>query len=92
MRALPHTPRSRHAFDWQSALMSAIMFGLGIAAIDSFGHGEAPLFYLSEAVIAAIACVLLVRRQLTAASPVLPIDLLRIPIFTLSICTSIASF
>ena len=31
MRALPHTPRSRHAFDWQSALMSAIMFGLGIA-------------------------------------------------------------
>ena len=49
MRALPHTPRSRHAFDWQSALMSAIMFGLGIAAIDSVGHGEAPLFYLSEA-------------------------------------------
>jgi MFS transporter, DHA2 family, multidrug resistance protein len=33
-----------------------------------------------------------VRRQLTAASPLLPVDLLRIPIFTLSICTSIASF
>ncbi len=31
MRALPHTPRSHHAFDWQSELMSAIMFGLGIA-------------------------------------------------------------
>jgi DHA2 family multidrug resistance protein-like MFS transporter len=92
MQALPHTPRSRHAFDWQSALMSAIMFGLGIAAIDSVGHGEAPVFYLSEAVIAAIACILLVRRQLTAASPLLPVDLLRIPIFTLSICTSIASF
>jgi hypothetical protein len=60
MRALPHTPRSRHAFDWQSALMSAIMFGLDIAAIDSVGHGEAPLLYLSEAVIAAIACMLLV--------------------------------
>ena len=92
MRALPHTPRSRHAFDWQSALMSAIMFGLGIAAIDSVGHGEAPRLYLSEAGIAAIACMLLVRRQLTAASPLLPVDLLRIPIFTLSICTSIASF
>ncbi|MBV8135204.1 MAG: MFS transporter [Deltaproteobacteria bacterium] len=92
VRALPHTPRDRRAFDWQSALMCAIMFGLGIAAIDSFGHGEAPLFYLSEAVIAAIACLLLVRRQRTAVSPVLPVDLLRIPIFTLSICTSIASF
>jgi DHA2 family multidrug resistance protein-like MFS transporter len=89
MRALPHTPRGHHVFDWQSALMSAIMFGLGIAAIDSVGHGEAPLLYLSEAAIAAVAGVLLVRRQLTAASPVLPIDLLRIPVFTLSVCTSI---
>src|SRR6201987_3522483 len=91
-RALPHTPRGGHAFDWQSALMNAIMFGLGIAAIDSVGHGEAPTFYLSEALIAAITGVLLVRRQRTAASPILPVDLLRIPIFTLSICTSIASF
>ena len=49
-------------------------------------------FYLSEAMIAAIAGMLLVRRQLSMASPLLPIDLLRIPIFTLSICTSIASF
>ena len=31
------------------------MFGLGIAAIDSVGHGEAPLLYLSEAGIAAVA-------------------------------------
>jgi hypothetical protein len=35
--------------------------------------------YLSEAVIAAIAGMLLVRRQLTAASPLLRVDLLRIP-------------
>jgi hypothetical protein len=28
--------------------------------------------------------LLLVRRQLTAASPLLPVDLLRIPIFTLT--------
>jgi MFS transporter, DHA2 family, multidrug resistance protein len=91
-RALPQTPHGRHAFDWQSATLNAITFGLGIAAVDSIGHGEAPPFYLSEAVIAAVAGVLLVRRQLTAASPVLPVDLLRIPIFTLSIGTSIASF
>jgi hypothetical protein len=36
------------------------------------------------AAFAAIACMLLVRRQLTAASPLLPVDLLRIPIFTLT--------
>lgn len=91
-RALPHTPRGRHAFDWQSALISAVVFGLGIAAIDSAGHGEAPYLYLSQAVIAVLACIVLVRRQLTMASPLLPVDLLRIPIFALSICTSVASF
>jgi DHA2 family multidrug resistance protein-like MFS transporter len=91
-RALPRALRSPHAFDWQSAVMSAITFGLGITAIDSIGHGEAPLFYLSEAAVALLAGILLVRRQLSAASPLLPVDLLRIPIFTLSICTSIASF
>lgn len=32
------------------------------------------------------------RRQLHQAYPLLPVDLLRIPIFSLSICTSICSF
>jgi DHA2 family multidrug resistance protein-like MFS transporter len=91
-RALPHTPRGRHAFDWQSALISAVVFGLGIAAIDSVGHGEPPYLYMSEAMIAGMAGILLVRRQLTMTSPLLPVDLLRIPIFALSICTSVASF
>ena len=33
-----------------------------------------------------------VRRQLTMPVPLLPVDLLRIPLFSLSICTSICSF
>src|SRR6202162_6253531 len=36
-RYLPHAPRGSHAFDWQSAVLSAITFGVGIAAIDSVG-------------------------------------------------------
>jgi MFS transporter, DHA2 family, multidrug resistance protein len=92
IRALPHTPRMDRVFDWRSALLSAIMFGLGIGAIDSAGHGAGPTSYLSEGLIAVAACVLLVRRQRTAPSPVFPVDLLGIPIFTLSICSSVASF
>ena len=38
---LPHTPRGQPRFDWRGAILSAITFGLGIAAIDSVGHGEA---------------------------------------------------
>src|ERR1700688_1509243 len=91
-RYLPHAPRGSHAFDWQSAVLSAITFGVGIAAIDSVGHGEAVYICLMEFGIAAVAGVLLVLRQTHMASPLLPVDLLRIPIFALSIATSIASF
>ncbi|THD64515.1 MAG: MFS transporter [Bradyrhizobium sp.] len=91
-RFLAHTPRGSHTFDWQSAVLSAVTFGLGIAAIDSVGHGESLLICLSEFGIAAVACLLLVRRQTEVSSPLLPLDLLRIPIFALSVCTSVASF
>ena len=91
-RTLPHTLPAIHSFDWLSAALSAITFGLGIAAIDSVGHGETLLFWLSEFAIAAAAGLLLVLRQTRMASPLLPLDLLRIPIFALSISTSIASF
>jgi DHA2 family multidrug resistance protein-like MFS transporter len=72
--------------------LSAVTFGLGIVAIDSAGHGEAFTTCLSEFGVAAVAGVLLVLRQTQMASPLLPVDLLRIPIFALSIATSIASF
>jgi DHA2 family multidrug resistance protein-like MFS transporter len=91
-RALPHTPRALHVFDWRGALLCAVTFGVGIAAIDSVGHGEAPYLYLTEFAVAAVACTVLVRRELHAPSPLLPVDLLRIPIFALSVCTSVASF
>src|SRR5208283_2221280 len=39
-----------------------------------------------------IAGVVFVRRQLRQAAPLLPVDLLKRPIFTLSLATSIASF
>ncbi|MGH6827374.1 MAG: MFS transporter [Rhizomicrobium sp.] len=89
---LPHTRRARHAFDWRGAVLSALAFGLGISAIDSVGHGEPPILYVSELAAALVAGTVLVRRELHAPSPLLPVDLLRIPIFTLSILTSIASF
>ena len=92
MRYLPHTLPAAHAFDWQSAGLSAVAFGLGIAAIDSAGHGEAMYFWVAEFAIAAVAGVLLVYRQTHLPAPLLPVDLLRIPIFALSIGTSIASF
>ncbi|UFZ06270.1 MFS transporter [Bradyrhizobium ontarionense] len=91
-RFLPHTPRAPHMFDWQSAALSAVTFGFLIAAVDSVGHGEALVTCAFEFVVAVVAGVLLVYRQTHMASPLLPLDLLRIPVFALSIATSISSF
>jgi MFS transporter, DHA2 family, multidrug resistance protein len=91
-RTLPHTPRSGRRFDLLSALLNALFFGLLIIAIDSVGHGENPLYARLGFVGAALSGVALVMRQLPQKSPLLPVDLLRIPMFALSIATSICSF
>jgi DHA2 family multidrug resistance protein-like MFS transporter len=92
IRALPETARGSHPFDVLGAILSAVTFGLLIVGIDAAGHGEAARLVAIEMTVAAACAYLLVRRELSRTSPLLPIDLLRIPIFTLSVCTSILSF
>lgn len=91
-RALPRTPRAGHRFDVASAGMTALTIGLTITAIDGLGHGQR-----LDAVIVELACAIvlgsiLVARQLSKPSPLLPVDLLRIPLFALSVATSICAF
>lgn len=89
---LPVTPKAARRFDIVSAVLSALTFGLLIAAIDGLGHGERPAFLFASLSGTLVFGTLLVRRQLWRTSPLLPIDLLRIPIFSLSVVTSICSF
>jgi MFS transporter, DHA2 family, multidrug resistance protein len=91
-RALPATPPSKRRFDTPSAVLNALFFGLLITAIDGAGHGQDALAVGSEALAAVLAGAALVLRQLPQTSPLLPVDLLRLPIFALSIATSITSF
>lgn len=90
--SLPVTPHSPHRFDIVSALLCAAAFGLLIGSIDALGQGEAFWLFCLELAIGGMLAWLLTRRELRSPAPVLPVDLLRIPIFTLSIATSIASF
>jgi DHA2 family multidrug resistance protein-like MFS transporter len=91
-RALPRTPRSGGRFDYPSALLNALFFGLLILAIDSLGHGGRALYVALAFGGAAASGVALVVRQLPQAAPLLPVDLLRIRLFALSIATSVCSF
>jgi DHA2 family multidrug resistance protein-like MFS transporter len=91
-RTLPRTPGAVRRFDFASALLNALFFGLLIIALDGAGHGEGALGVVLEAGAALLLGIALVLRQLPQTSPLLPVDLLRIPIFALSIATSVCSF
>ena len=91
-KALPMNPSHESPYDYLSAVMNAFVFGLLIFAIDGLGHGERPALLAIAFVAALVIGYFFVRRQLTQAAPLLPIDLLKIPVFALSIGTSVCSF
>lgn len=90
--SLPMSDRSAHAFDWTGAVLSALSLGLVITTIDSIGHKLPWYLVLPQALACGLGFVLLVKREGTSRHPMLPVDLLRIPIFTLSIAASISAF
>jgi DHA2 family multidrug resistance protein-like MFS transporter len=92
VRALPHTPRAAHRFDVLGAVLVALMFALLIGSIETVGHGGSFLLFAGELAMTLAIAALMVRREHMAASPILPVDLLRIPLFALSTATSICSF
>jgi DHA2 family multidrug resistance protein-like MFS transporter len=91
-RALPLSPRSAMRFDIVSALLSGLTFGVGMVGIMGLTHVRGWPLAVAELAVGVIAGVFLVRRQLSRKEPLLPIDLLRIPLFRLSIMTSVFSF
>jgi DHA2 family multidrug resistance protein-like MFS transporter len=91
-RALPKTPRATHGFDFAGAVLSAAAFGFLIGGIDAGGHGQHGFLIAGEFAIALACGILLVRRERGRPSPLFPVDLLRNPVFSLSVATSICSF
>ena len=93
-RFLPDNPVrvGTHRFDWRDAVMNALTFGLLMASVEGFSHGLDPR--ILSAGIAALLVVgfFFIRSQLREPYPLLPFDLLRIPIFSVSVLTSICSF
>ncbi len=91
-RSLPDSDRTHDRFDVPSAVLSALAFGLVVTIIDSFGHAIAWGIVLPQVVACVLAFIWLFARARRTARPMLPLDLLRLPIFSLSISTSVASF
>ncbi|MBP6064791.1 MFS transporter [Bacteroides sp.] len=84
--------RSSLQFDRISALANAVTFGLLIFTLDGFSNNQPWEQLLIQGIIVIVVGTYYIRRQLTQPSPLLPIDLMKIPIFSFSIITSICSF
>ncbi|MFS2225560.1 MFS transporter [Pantoea sp. B65] len=94
MRFLPDNQQKAlgQHFDIPSAVMNALTFGLLISALSGAAQGQRWEIIVTEVVALLVIGYLFIRRQLTLSFPLLPVDLLRIPIFSLSIGTSVCSF
>lgn len=94
MRFLPPngSRASKPRFDLPSAVMNALTFGLLITALSGFAQGQSLTLIAAELVVMVVVGIFFIRRQLSLPVPLLPVDLLRIPLFSLSICTSVCSF
>lgn len=84
--------RQNRKFDKISAAMNALTFGLLIYSMEGFAHHARTDFLLIQLALLAFIGTYYVRRQLRREAPLLPVDLLKIPIFSLSVVTSICSF
>ena len=90
-KALPDPHGHGEPFDWPSALLSAAMMGLIVFGAENVAREGNPIAIVM--VVAGVAAgAALVVREWSKPTPLMPLDLLRIPIFSLSILTSIVSF
>ena len=91
-RMLPVTPRSGARFDALSALLNALFFCLLITGVDGLGEAGRGGTALALLAAAGLVGVAFVWMQARLPAPLLPIDLLRIPVFALSMVSSVCSF
>ncbi|SDP49210.1 MFS transporter, DHA2 family, multidrug resistance protein [Ralstonia sp. 25mfcol4.1] len=90
--SLPQTRRSEHGFDPVAAVLNAITFAALIFALGEGVQREPVEYVLAAAAIFVVAFVLLLRRERGHPAPMLPVDLLKRPMFALSTATAVCSF
>src|SRR5213082_3328628 len=90
IRALPETERTWRPLNPAGAALYAGTFGLLLIGLQSLAHHAATALALVQ-----IGCGLgwlLARHELPRAAPLIPFDLLRIRVLSLSLATSVCSF
>lgn len=88
---MPPSRRHMRSFDISGAVLSAMSLGLIVVGVNTLGTGSISVASGELAAGLAGACIL-VWQQSRRAAPLLPLDLIRIPLFALSVMTSVCSY
>lgn len=91
---LPENPEGRTArrFNLREALLNALFFGLLFSLVEGLSHGLDAGWLLLLAVIFGAVAVWYLRGQLRARYPLLPFDLMRDRLFSVTVLTSVCSY
>ena len=90
--ALPETERTSRPFNYGSVILHAGTFALLIGGLQSLAHESATSLGLAEIAAGGILAAVLARHEIQREAPLIPFDLLRLRLFSLSVITSICSF
>jgi DHA2 family multidrug resistance protein-like MFS transporter len=92
IRALPPGERSAEPYDIRAAGLSIVAAAAAFATVEIISHGAGAMQATLCAAGAFLAGATLVRRERDRPAPLIPVDLLALPIFRLSLVASILSF
>ncbi len=92
LTSLPRTPHGSTPLDGISALLNAVAFGALIVGFDRLAHRDGLGTSLLLLTLGSVCLVVLVRRQLGQAEPMLPVDLLGLSGFRVAVLTGFLAF
>jgi len=90
--AIPHSVQGKHAFNPITALLTAVAFAALIFTLSAITQLQPLTVVLPSFALTLVAGVFLLRREAGQPAPMLPVDLLRRPLFALSTVTAISAF
>src|SRR3569833_863160 len=89
---LPYTERAHRPLNYVGAALYVATFGLLISGFQSLAHEETTLVAGVQIAAGCVFAVALVRHELDRVATLVPFDLLRIRIFSLSLASGLCSF
>lgn len=92
VRSQPESPKVDRPLNYVGAALNAGTFILLASGLQALAHDFAEPLALIQLAGGALLGWVLVRHELDRPAPLIPFDLLRIRLFSLSVATSVASF